>query len=312
MVENSDLENVNNHQGGLTEYSYHVSEEIKHVWDVELDLLQKLLDVCEKHHLKIWAYGGTLLGAVRHQGFIPWDDDIDLAMFREDYDKLCSIASEEFLHPYFFQTEYTDQGSFRGHAQLRNSNTTGILKSEVEYADYNQGIFIDIFPLDTKIDNSLYYRIQVLEAKILKYLAKRLYWYPKGNHFNDKRLRYLVTCSVVKVLKCFVKPITIYRMFERVCQKYNYLSDSECVVAMEHVPGSIYDVFPRKCFKRIIWSKFEDMMIPVPEGYDQILRTNYGDYMTPRKNVAYHGGVIFNTNLGYKEYLANIHRIKDM
>ena len=68
MGKNSDLENVNNPQSDLSGYSYHVPEEIKYVWNIELDLLQKLLDVCEKHHLKIWAYGGTLLGAVRHQG----------------------------------------------------------------------------------------------------------------------------------------------------------------------------------------------------------------------------------------------------
>lgn len=71
-----------------TRNNYYISVEMKKVWAVEMQLLKKLLEVCEKHHLKIWAEGGTLLGAVRHQGYIPWDDDIDMAMLRDDYDRL--------------------------------------------------------------------------------------------------------------------------------------------------------------------------------------------------------------------------------
>ena len=87
---------------------YIVSKQMKEVWAVELDLLAELLRVCKKHGIKVFASGGTMLGAIRHKGFIPWDDDIDMMMFRSDYDKLCAIAAEEFVEPYFFQTEYTD------------------------------------------------------------------------------------------------------------------------------------------------------------------------------------------------------------
>ena len=128
---------------------YTVTKQMKEVWAVELDMLEKLLSVCKKHDIKIFASGGTMLGAVRHQGFIPWDDDIDMMMFRDDYEKLCKVAQEEFEYPYFFQTEYTDVGSLRGHAQLRNSATTGILAGERNQKySFNQGIFLDIFPLD--------------------------------------------------------------------------------------------------------------------------------------------------------------------
>ena len=85
---------------------YVVSSQMKQVWAVELDLLNKILEVCKKYNIKIIASGGTLLGAVRHKGFIPWDDDIDLMMMRDQYDKLCDVAEKEFKYPYFFQTEY--------------------------------------------------------------------------------------------------------------------------------------------------------------------------------------------------------------
>ena len=84
---------------------YEVSAKMKKIWAVELDLLAKFIDVCNKHELNYFVDGGTLLGAVRHKGFIPWDDDVDVIMPREDYDKLFEIAAQEFQYPYFFHRE---------------------------------------------------------------------------------------------------------------------------------------------------------------------------------------------------------------
>ena len=85
---------------------YVVPAEMKKVWQVQLTLVKKLLEVCGKHHLRIWADGGTLLGTVREHGYIPWDDDIDMAMLRPDYDKLVGLATKEFESPFFFQWTY--------------------------------------------------------------------------------------------------------------------------------------------------------------------------------------------------------------
>ena len=151
--------NINLPEGFLNEEvrcGYTVTRQRKEIWAVELDLLAEFDRVCRKYDLKYCADGGTLLGAVRHQGYIPWDDDLDVAMLRRDFEKLNEIAPKEFKKPYFWQTEETDPGSARGHAQLRNSDTTSIIALEYKHQrhnNFNQGIFIDIFPFDTVIDD---------------------------------------------------------------------------------------------------------------------------------------------------------------
>ena len=135
-----------------TRCGYEVSEKMKKVWAVELNLLEYFDQLCREHNLRYFVDYGTLLGAVRHQGFIPWDDDIDIVMLRDDYEKLKMIAQDEVSSPYFFQNSYTDIMIW-ALAKLRDSRTTAI-----EYPDFppefNQGIFLDIFPLDDAPDDA--------------------------------------------------------------------------------------------------------------------------------------------------------------
>ena len=116
------------------------------VQEVELNALKEFSKIAMENDISFFLRGGSVMGAVKYQGFVPWDDDMDFIMLRSDFEKLCEVSSE-FKEPYFFQTEETDPGSLRCHAQLRNSETTGILNSELSKKyPFNQGIFIDIFP----------------------------------------------------------------------------------------------------------------------------------------------------------------------
>ena len=121
---------------------YLVSSEMKKVWAVELDLLNEFSKVCSEHKLKWFAHAGTMLGAARHHGFIPWDDDIDVVMPRNDYERLCEIGKRAFASPYFFQNEDTDKYHARNFSRLRNSETTAIFEYEFQFCFPYKGFLL--------------------------------------------------------------------------------------------------------------------------------------------------------------------------
>ena len=140
--------------GEETRDGYTISSDMKQIWAVQLGILQEIANICNKYDIKYFAIGGTLLGAVRHKGYVPWDDDLDIAMSRDDYNRFCEIAPKELQNPFFFQTEETDSGYLLRHAKVRNSLTTAILSIQKENKyKFNQGIFVDIFPIDRIPDN---------------------------------------------------------------------------------------------------------------------------------------------------------------
>lgn len=287
---------------------YWVTAEMKEVWAVELDLLNAFAQVCFKYNLKWFVHAGTMLGAVRHHGFIPWDDDIDVMMPREDYERLCEIGTQEFLSPYFLQNEMTDQFFCRVFSRLRNSDTTAIQMREKEYAfPYNQGIFIDIFPLDNIPDNqneltSFLNQIHYYESHEWQMRNMVHFYRPK----KDKGL--------AKRLKFYLKHLW-FKYFARKKGDYKRLLQS-------HV--ELMTSFNRSKTRRIgevvvsplgrhIWDKewlmspvylpFEMLFVPVPVGYEQCLSASFGeDWKCPKQQGNYHGQVIFDTNRPYTEY----------
>jgi phosphorylcholine metabolism protein LicD len=130
---------------------YLVTKKQKKIWAIELDILMHVKEVCERHNLRWTLYNGSLLGSIRSQGFVPWDDDLDIAMPYEDYEKLMTLQSE--LPDYIFLQNYkTDPGFAYSIGKVRNSRTTCISR-KFRYEKWNQGIFIDITPLFPFDDN---------------------------------------------------------------------------------------------------------------------------------------------------------------
>lgn len=292
-----------------TRCGYEVTAEMKKVWAVELDLLSELLRVCDKHGLKVFASGGTLLGAVRHQGFIPWDDDIDMMMFREDYDRLCEVAPEEFTSPYFFQTEYTDPGYLTGHAKLRHSDTTALRKDCVRYCwSFNQSIFLDIFPLDNVVDDERLYRKQEKSA-----LFWRMMYYVAADfstrapvQFTDmlwKNLVYILNPPFHGFVTRHQLEDKAYRRFDSICQMHND-RETELVSTLTFRIEIRQHWKRRADFEKIVYLPFEFLEIPVGSGYEDALDRRYGNWHEFVKGTSMHGEILFDTERPYTEYLA--------
>lgn len=290
-----------------TRCDYVISKKMKEIWAVELDLLNEFQKVCKKYNLSYYADGGTLLGAIRHKGFIPWDDDIDVIMKRDDYEKICEIAQNEFKEPYFWQTEYSDPSSLRGHAQLRNSNTTGILSEEAEKKyKFNQGIFIDIFPIDAAPDNEedLTRLISKVEHNLTK--ARRLARLTDRYTPSNNRLKYYIKGLVHKCLKGPAKKLAdydkFYRRYEAECKSYNNKNTLR-VAKYFHIPFLRKQIWMREDFDSTTDVPFETINISIPNGYERILDTFFGEWRTPVKATSTHGGVIFDTRKSYIDYI---------
>ena len=122
-------------------------ETIDRIQQIEFDIMQQIDSICRAHDLTYFAIGGSVLGAVRHQGFIPWDDDIDIGMPRKDYEEFLKYASEELPKGYFLQTFFTEKKSPFYFAKVRKDNTK-FVEYYLRDLDIHQGLFVDIFPFD--------------------------------------------------------------------------------------------------------------------------------------------------------------------
>ncbi len=271
----------------------------KDVHAVQLTLLKELIRVLEKHNIRYFASGGTLLGAVRHSGYIPWDDDIDIMMLREDYERLLKLAESEFSSPLFFQSFFSDKGYFRGHAQLRRSDTTGALKEELYSVPFNQGIFIDIFPLDSIPDSPLSFKIQLLKIKCLNFLLNHTV---RSDSSFKKRGLFLFKNALARFVCIFLKPERVWVLLNNVCKKYSGKKTAR-VAPLLFDSGCQRYRWKRVLFDDCVYLKFEDLELCCPCGYDEILSQQYGDYKTPRREPTLHGDVIFDTNTPYLDYI---------
>jgi lipopolysaccharide cholinephosphotransferase len=145
-------------------------KDVKELQKLMLDILIQVDKFCRKHNLKYWLDSGTLLGAVRHKGFIPWDDDLDICMPVEDYDRFLEIAPKELPDYLFVQTKKTDKYYKRDFAKVRSSKGKIIEKSDPKNAKFNQGVYIDIFPnitiKNTKFHKFIHKLLMKLKIKI--------------------------------------------------------------------------------------------------------------------------------------------------
>lgn len=283
------------------EVKFSVSEEMKKVRAVQLDLLDTFSHVCETNDLRYFLDGGTLLGAVRHRGFIPWDDDIDVIMPRKDYDKLCKIAEQVFQWPYFFQTSMTEEDLFRMHAQLRNSQTTGFIPQD-KNKNINKGIFIDIFVLDGIADSVFARVVHRLQYEVGKKILSCLPERSRTELGNDKYAVYRIAHAIFRFRP--LKKQFVY--FEhKVLAKH---SDQKTRLVGDLGLGWRKNVWwPSEWFDDYVMLPFEGRYYRAPIRYREVLTKQYGNYMEIPKDIyaangRMHENIVFNPETSYVKY----------
>lgn len=236
-------------------------------WQMKLlEILVYFRDFCDSHNLRFYLAGGTSIGAVRHHGFIPWDDDIDVQMPRDDYEKLLKIWDKE-ADTSRFVCEYPTKKKCTGFpmAVIRSVNTTCIYEHSVDL-DICQGLKIDVEFLDGVPNNALSRKINMLAASMLAlFRAQRV---P-----NQKP-------PVIRLLSRILLGIFPTRSLRwhiaHLCEKrisHWKFGESTNVRYLQ------WGVMPSRCYNKTKYVDFEGYKMPIPEGYHEILTADYGDYM---------------------------------
>lgn len=251
-----------NYNGEIIEYS----SEAKAVQKIMLEMLELVHEICVKNDINYWLHGGTLLGCIRHNGFIPWDDDCDIAMPRKDYEKFLSIAQQLLPPEMFLQTKETDKQYPLNFAKIRKLGTKIIEMGETGDELYNQGIFIDIFPFD--------------------YYSKEWFikWMGWSVTFRDKRKKYSKGSTKRFLITFYTNfimavPVHISVCIRKILSKYHYkfFSNDDFKFLTNGLQcGGYPHITEKKDILPVVTHGFENIKFNVPKNSTKYLETSYG------------------------------------
>lgn len=248
---------------------------------VQLQILADFIKVCDKYDLQYFVVYGTAIGAVRHHGFIPWDDDIDVAMLREDYDKFCRVFQKELGKDYNLLTPEIDGRYACTVTHIQKKGTKFISESSQDLK-CEQCIFMDIFPLDYVAADK---KAALKQARNSNVLGRLLFLsgtaYPVIPYKGVKGTIAAYGCWIIhyalKILR--IKPRFLYRKYVSTVTKYNNSSGKSEYVASFEYAGGLKDRVKRKALFPLQKVSFEGMEVNIPANNHEFLTKVYGDYM---------------------------------
>lgn len=246
-------------------------DDLKKLHQVQVEILDEIARVCDELEIDYFLAGGTLLGAIRHNGFIPWDDDLDLIMLRKDYDLFLKKAPKFLNEKYTLQCYETDKKCYFPFAKVRKNNTI-FEEAEIEKIDVNKGIFVDIFPAETiKNPNSKKMRI---DAMLIKNIWETIFFKTKI-YCSIKETRHPFITAVLNLFSLsYLKKKQIKLLKKQNTENGKYLS---ILVGAYDYRKDTYEKNKLLPSKKVIFEGKKYKAFADPDYY---LRTLYGDYMT--------------------------------
>lgn len=279
---------------------FFVDATMKSMWAADMEVVARISAICEKYNIQWFAAYGTLLGAIRHEGFVPWDDDMDMWVLREGYNKLMEVLPKELPEGYLVQSCFSKDGYNQFHTCINNGRGVSIRPEWLEeYHGCPFSVAVDIFPLDYLPRNEGEAAIQKNLIEMVgrgAALADGI----KDNRYNEEELK--TAFAELMEIKDYIEGFCSYQFNMQYIEDGNWrmvASDFwKCgnYIAMLYgeedadylVDYMDYDKCGKKhkkeYFAEAYSADFENIMIPVPCGYDEVLKVVYGNYMVPVKN----------------------------
>lgn len=247
--------------------------ENRQIQKIEIDILNFVVELCEKNNLTYYLAGGTLLGAIRHKGFIPWDNDVDIAMPRPDYNKLCYLFENDIINNRYRMYKLKGNNDCYFPFIKIIDSYTSLREKERGISSESMGVFIDIFPIDGIENNKIVSQKKLKKVRRWVYRVTNCTTFPDNLTIDKKIIR--VICFLV-----FCKVLNREKMF-------NYLNKimEKCPFGSTEYVVSTFgariekEIIEYSAFSKTVQVEFEDGMYNAPIGYDKYLTQMYGDYM---------------------------------
>lgn len=258
-------------KGELIFFDEQFDASLKKIQTLVLELILEIDRICKKYQIQYYLAGGTLLGAIRHGGFIPWDDDADLMMTRDEFDKFERVVQSELNPKYFWQTNETDSYTFYPYSKIRINHTRYSTGFTYGIKEMHQGIFVDIFVHDNTSNHKLFQKLHFLETKVFRGILV----YKWTNQPMNKHPK-IISAIADRVIKLI--PIKFwYKMTINAIKKYKSLKNADYLYdgMGEHINNGC---FPRQWLNKQKFMDFEGYSLPVPESYEEYLNFLYGNY----------------------------------
>lgn len=248
---------------------YNLSEkELRELQMIEVEMLIEIDRICKKCGISYCISAGTQLGAIRHKGFIPWDDDADVAFLRPEYEKFRKVCETELDSERFYFQDYRNTPGYRwGYGKIRRKNTEFVRLNQ-EHMPYEQGVFVDIMPYDNVPDNYILRKIHNFQC----FLYRKAFWAPLGmmQEKGVKKLSYNILDKI--------PDDKLYKSFTRFIEKCDRKPTKRIRIFAFPVPGKEHG-YLRSCFERLVPTAFEGVELMGMKDYDTYLSYKYGNYM---------------------------------